>query len=53
MANQDNKKRFLCYELGLLSLKAALSTRNGEAPIYAKDIKTYQRKRRREFFVAY
>lgn len=27
MTNKNDNKRFLCYELGLLSLKAALSTR--------------------------
>lgn len=43
MANEKDKKRFLCYELGLLSLKAALSTRDGDAPVYAKGIKFHQR----------
>ncbi len=39
----NNKRRFLSYELGLLSLKAALSTRDNSYPIYDKGIKTYQR----------
>lgn len=43
MANESDKKRFLCYELGLLSLKAALSTRDKEAPVYAKETKIHQR----------
>ena len=43
MAIENDKRRFLCYELGLLSLKAALSTRDREAPVYAKGIKFHQR----------
>jgi hypothetical protein len=43
VANENDKKRFLCYELGLLSLKAALSTRDVDAPVYAKGIKFHQR----------
>lgn len=43
VANENDKKRFLCYELGLLSLKAALSTRDKMAPVYAKEVKTHQR----------
>ncbi|UZK03407.1 hypothetical protein [Venatoribacter cucullus] len=43
MENESDKKRFMCYELGLLSLKAALSTRDGDAPVYAKGIKFHQR----------
>jgi hypothetical protein len=43
VANENYKKRFLCYELGLLSLKASLSTRDGDAPVYAKGIKFHQR----------
>src|SRR4030067_490794 len=39
----NNKQRFLSYELGLLTLKAALSTRDNKYPIYDKGIKTYQR----------
>jgi hypothetical protein len=39
----NNKRRFLSYELSLLTLKAALSTRDDKYPIYDKDIKTYQR----------
>lgn len=50
MANENYKKRFLCYELGLLSLKAALSTRDGEAPVYAKGIKIHQRKKEKKVF---
>lgn len=50
MANENDKKRFLCYELGLLSLKAALSTRDGEAPVYAKGVKTHQRKKEKKVF---
>jgi hypothetical protein len=38
-----NKRRFLSYELGLLTLKAALSTRDGEYPVYDKGSKTHQR----------
>lgn len=48
MANENNKKRFLCNELGLLSLKAALSTRDGDAPVYAKGIKYHQRKKEKK-----
>jgi hypothetical protein len=40
---KDYKKRFLSYELGLLTLKAALSTRDDEYPIYNKDTKVFQR----------
>jgi hypothetical protein len=43
MTMTNNKRRFLSYELGLLTLKAALSTRDGEYPIYDKGSKTYQR----------
>ncbi|MDD2610027.1 MAG: hypothetical protein PHX60_10095 [Giesbergeria sp.] len=50
MANEGDKKRFLCYELGLLSLKAALSTRNSEAPVYMKGIEFHQRKKEKEIF---
>ena len=50
MANENDKKRFLCYELGLLSLKAALSTRDGEAPVYAKGVKIHQRKKEKKVF---
>lgn len=48
MANEEDKKRFLCYELGLLSLKAALSTRDSEAPVYAKGVKSHQRKKEKK-----
>jgi len=50
MANKNDKKQFLCYELGLLSLKAALSTRDGEAPVYAKGVKIHQRKKEKKVF---
>lgn len=40
---RDDKKRFLSYELGLLTLKAALSTRDDQFPIYNKDTKVFQR----------
>lgn len=39
----DNKHRFLSYELGLLTLKAALSTRDGGYPVYDKGSKPHQR----------
>lgn len=48
MANEFDKKRFLCYELGLLSLKAALSTRDADAPVYAKGIKFHKRVKERK-----
>jgi hypothetical protein len=41
----EEKKRFLSYELGLLSLKAALSTRDRQYPIYDKGTKVWQRTR--------
>ncbi|MEE1916511.1 hypothetical protein V0R52_08910 [Pseudomonas asiatica] len=47
-----NKKRFLSYELGLLSLKAALSTRNSEAPVYARGTKTHQREEEKKILRA-
>ncbi|QZP30837.1 hypothetical protein [Pseudomonas sp. DR48] len=50
MAIKNDKKRFLSYELGLLSLKAALSTRNGDAPVYAKGIKLHQRTKEKKVF---
>jgi hypothetical protein len=50
VANENDKRRFLCYELGLLSLKAALSTRDGEAPVYAKGSRTHQRKKEKRVF---
>lgn len=50
MVNENDKKRFLCYELGLLSLKAALSTRDGDAPVYAKGVKNHQRKKEKKVF---
>lgn len=39
----EKKNEFLRYELGLLSLKAALSTRNNQFPIYNLSIKPHQR----------
>lgn len=50
MENKNDKKRFMCYELGLLSLKAALSTRNSAAPVYAKEVMTHQRKQAKKVF---
>lgn len=47
---KDYKKRFMCYELGLLSLKAALSTRNSAAPVYAKEVMQHQRKQAKKVF---
>lgn len=41
---KNDKKRFICYELGLLSLKGALSTRDSAVPVYAKGIKSHQRR---------
>ena len=43
MTITDDKRRFIFYELGLLTLKAALSTRDGEYPVYNKDSKPFQR----------
>jgi hypothetical protein len=43
MPLHQDKTTFLRYELGILTLKAALSTRNGEAPIYASAFREYQR----------
>ena len=43
MSIQAAKREFLVYELGLLSLKAALSTRAWGAPIYALSCKEHQR----------
>lgn len=40
---QDDKNSFLAYELGLLSLKAALSTRAKDWPIYSASCKEHQR----------
>lgn len=40
---QDDKSSFLAYELGLLSLKAALSTRAKDWPIYSANRKEHQR----------
>jgi len=40
---RDDKRRFLSYELGHLTLKAALSTRDDEYPVYNKDTMVFQR----------
>lgn len=50
MSIKNNKKRFLQYELGLLTLNAALSTRNGDAPVYAKGVKFNKRAKEKKFF---
>ena len=39
------KRRFLFYELGLLSFKAALSTRDSQYPVYDSGTKVWQRAR--------
>lgn len=39
----EDKLEFLRYEVSILSLKAALSTRAGGAPIYSGDCHEYQR----------
>ena len=41
--DRDDKRRFLSYELGLLTLKAALSTRDDQYPVYNKATKVFQR----------
>ena len=41
----EEKMRFLSYELGLLSFKAALSTRDKQYPVYDKETKIWQRSR--------
>ena len=43
MTIEQNKQRFIKYELGLLSLKAALSTRGAGTPIYAANLRSHQR----------
>ena len=44
MTNTTNdRRRFLSYELGLLTLKAALSTRDDKYPVYDKGTKIWQR----------
>jgi len=50
MSIKNDKKRFLRYELGLLSLNAALSTRNSEAPVYAKGVELHQRIKEKKIF---
>jgi hypothetical protein len=39
----EHQKRFISYELGLLTIKAALSTRDKEFTIYKETIKSHQR----------
>lgn len=43
-AMEIKKHEFLIYEIGLLSLKAALSTRAKDLPIYSSSCKESQRK---------
>ncbi len=43
MTTMNNKRRFLSYELGLLTLKAALSTRDDNYPVYDRGTKIWQR----------
>lgn len=43
MTDTKDKIRFIKYELGLLSLKAALSTRNNKYPIYVQGITVNQK----------
>lgn len=43
MIEMNEKRRFITYEFGLLSLKAALSTRDDKNPIYALGFKQHQR----------
>jgi hypothetical protein len=43
MPVQEDKIEFLRYELGILTLKAALSTRAGGAPIYSAACREHQR----------
>lgn len=52
MAVQTLKRRFLTYELGLLSLKAALSTRDEGWPIYNLSRKLHQRSKAKTAFRA-
>ncbi len=39
----EDQKRFIGYELGLLTIKAALSTRDKNYPVYKSSVKTHQR----------
>jgi hypothetical protein len=48
MINEDKKREFLRYELGLLSLNAALATRNHQVPVYSSKTKSNQRKEVKE-----
>lgn len=43
MPLHEDKIEFLRYEVGILSLKAALSTRSGDAPIYSEVCSEHQR----------
>jgi len=44
------KKRFIIYELGLLTMKAAFSTRDNRYPIYNIEIKDQHKKPAKELF---
>lgn len=46
----DYKKRFLTYELGLLSIKASLSTRDVAFPVYHSGKKLHQRAEAKKAF---
>ena len=48
MPLEQEKKRFLTYELGLLSRKAALSTRNAGSPVYLATLRSHQRGRAKD-----
>jgi len=50
MATQALRRRFLTYELGLLSLNAALSTRDKDWPIYDESAKFHQRSKAKKAF---
>lgn len=39
----EDQKRFIGYELGLLTIKAVLSTRDKNYPVYKSSVKTHQR----------
>ena len=49
-ATKKEKNEFLMYEIGLLSLKAALSTRAKDWPIYSSSCKVYQREKVKQGF---
>lgn len=50
MTETEDKNRFLTYELGLLSLKAALSTRDSNFPVYNCELKQHQRTEAKNVF---